>query len=69
MFATAFHEWCAVEANEEGTGWIRGLLEYARERGVEITSYTDYWARTAAASLPAQAAESALADPAARKDP
>ena len=47
VFATAFHEWCAVEADEEGTGWIRGLLEYARERGVEITSYTDYWARTA----------------------
>jgi hypothetical protein len=47
VFATAFHEWCAVEANEEGTGWIRGLIEYARERDVEILSYTDYWARTA----------------------
>ena len=46
VFATAFHEWCAVEADEEGTGWIRGLIEYARERGVEITSYADYWART-----------------------
>jgi peptidoglycan/xylan/chitin deacetylase (PgdA/CDA1 family) len=45
VFATAFHEWVAVAADEEGTGWIRGLLEYARERGVEITTYTDYWAR------------------------
>jgi peptidoglycan/xylan/chitin deacetylase (PgdA/CDA1 family) len=47
VFATAFHDWCAVEANEAGTGWIRGLIEYARESGVEIMSYTDYWARTA----------------------
>jgi hypothetical protein len=50
VFATAFHEWCAVEANEEGTGWIRGLIEHARARGVEIMSYADYWARTAATS-------------------
>ena len=48
VFATAFHEWCAVEADEEGTGWIRGLIERARERGVEVMSYADYWARTAA---------------------
>jgi hypothetical protein len=31
-----------------GTGWIRALIEQAHERGVEIMSYTDYWARTAA---------------------
>jgi peptidoglycan/xylan/chitin deacetylase (PgdA/CDA1 family) len=48
VFATAFHEWCAVEANEEGTGWIRGLVERARERGVEVMSYADYWARSRA---------------------
>jgi peptidoglycan/xylan/chitin deacetylase (PgdA/CDA1 family) len=48
VFATAFHEWVAVEANEEGTGWIRGLIERARKRGVEITTYADYWARSAA---------------------
>jgi peptidoglycan/xylan/chitin deacetylase (PgdA/CDA1 family) len=47
VFATAFHEWCAVEANEEGTGWIRGLIEHARRRGVEVTSYADYWERSA----------------------
>ncbi len=50
VFGTAFHEWCAVEANEEETGWIRGLIEHARERGVEVMSYSDYWARTAGAS-------------------
>jgi len=44
VFATAFHEWCAVEANEEGTGWIRALIRRARSRGVEIMSYADYWA-------------------------
>ena len=34
-----------MAADEEGTGWIRTLLEYARERGVEISTYTDYWAK------------------------
>lgn len=43
VFATAFHEWCAVEANEEGTGWIRGLIEHARRRDVTVMSYADYW--------------------------
>ena len=47
VFATAFHEWVALEADEEGTGWIRTLIEHARERGVEIRSYADYWAATA----------------------
>jgi peptidoglycan/xylan/chitin deacetylase (PgdA/CDA1 family) len=48
VYATAFHEWCAVEADEEGTGWIRALIGRARERGVEIMSYADYWARASA---------------------
>jgi peptidoglycan/xylan/chitin deacetylase (PgdA/CDA1 family) len=50
VFATAFHEWCAVEANEEGTGWIRGLIDRARARDVEVMSYAAYWARTTAAA-------------------
>jgi peptidoglycan/xylan/chitin deacetylase (PgdA/CDA1 family) len=50
VFATAFHEWVAVAADEEGTGWIRTLIEYARDRGVEILSYADYWARRSAAA-------------------
>jgi hypothetical protein len=52
VFATAFHEWVAVEADEEGTGWIRGLIERARARGVEVTSYADYWARTTSQDRP-----------------
>jgi peptidoglycan/xylan/chitin deacetylase (PgdA/CDA1 family) len=47
VFATAFHEWVALEADEEGTRWIRTLIEHARERGVEIKSYAEYWASTA----------------------
>jgi peptidoglycan/xylan/chitin deacetylase (PgdA/CDA1 family) len=47
VFATAFHEWVALEADEEGTRWIRTLIEHARDRGVEIKSYADYWASTA----------------------
>ena len=46
VFATAFHEWGAVEADEEGTGWIRRLIDHAREAGVELMSYPDYWERT-----------------------
>ena len=49
VFATAFHEWCAVEANEEKTGWIRTLIEHARASGVEIMSYAAYWGRTTGA--------------------
>jgi peptidoglycan/xylan/chitin deacetylase (PgdA/CDA1 family) len=52
VFATAFHEWVAVAADEERTGWIRGLLAYARERGVEITTYTDYWAAATGSQVP-----------------
>jgi peptidoglycan/xylan/chitin deacetylase (PgdA/CDA1 family) len=48
VFATAFHDWVAVVSDEERTGWIRGLLEYALERGVEVLTYTDYWERAAA---------------------
>ena len=46
VYATAFHDWCALEADEEGTGWIRTLIGHARERGVAIMSYADYWAGT-----------------------
>ena len=49
VFATAFHEWCAVEANEEETGWIRTLIEHARATGVDVMSYAEYWARTTGA--------------------
>jgi peptidoglycan/xylan/chitin deacetylase (PgdA/CDA1 family) len=52
VFATAFHDWVAVVADEEGTGWIRGLLAYAQERGVEIMSYTEYWARLTGSVVP-----------------
>ena len=37
VFATAFHEWCAVEANEEGTGWIRDA-DRARARAAASRS-------------------------------
>ena len=50
VWGTAFHEWVAVEADEEGTGWIRTLILRAREAGVEIMSYRDYWARASAAN-------------------
>jgi hypothetical protein len=41
-----------VVSDEERTGWIRGLLAYARQRGVEIMSYTDYWAKVTGSAVP-----------------
>jgi peptidoglycan/xylan/chitin deacetylase (PgdA/CDA1 family) len=50
VYGACFHDWAVLAANEAETGWIRGFLRYARERGVEVTTYTEYWRRTAAAS-------------------
>jgi len=50
VYGVCFHEWAVLSANEEGTGWIRGFLAYARERGVEVTTYTDYWRRATGAA-------------------
>ena len=45
VYAACFHDWAVLSADEERTGWIRGFLEYALERGVEVTTYTEYWRR------------------------
>jgi peptidoglycan/xylan/chitin deacetylase (PgdA/CDA1 family) len=46
VYGACFHDWVVLAAEEERTGWIRGSIEYARERGVEVLSYTDYWRRS-----------------------
>lgn len=56
VYGTCFHDWVAIAADEERTGYIRGLIEYARERDVEVLSYTDYWKREAVEPLAAGAA-------------
>jgi hypothetical protein len=45
VYGACFHEWCMIPSNEEETGWLRGFLRYAVDRGVEVTTYTDYWRR------------------------
>jgi peptidoglycan/xylan/chitin deacetylase (PgdA/CDA1 family) len=45
VYGVCFHEWAVLASNEEETGWIRGFLRYAQQRGVELTTYTDYWRR------------------------
>ena len=45
VYAACFHDWAVLSADEGSTGWIRGFLEYALERGVEVTTYTEYWRR------------------------
>jgi peptidoglycan/xylan/chitin deacetylase (PgdA/CDA1 family) len=51
VYGTCFHDWAVLAADEERTGWIRGAIEHARERRVEVLGYTDYWRRTADESV------------------
>jgi len=45
VYGACFHDWAVLAANEAGTGWIRGAIEHAHERGVEVLGYTEYWRR------------------------
>jgi peptidoglycan/xylan/chitin deacetylase (PgdA/CDA1 family) len=45
VYGVCFHEWAMLQYDEAGTGWARGLMQYAIERGVEVMSYGDYYAR------------------------
>ena len=49
VYGACFHDWVMLASDEERVGWLRGFLTYARERGVEVTTYTDYWRRLATA--------------------
>jgi peptidoglycan/xylan/chitin deacetylase (PgdA/CDA1 family) len=49
VYGACFHDWVAVASDERRVGWIRGFLGYALERGVEVTTYTDYWRRVTSA--------------------
>jgi peptidoglycan/xylan/chitin deacetylase (PgdA/CDA1 family) len=49
VYGACFHDWVALAADERRVGWLRGFLRYALERGVEVTTYTDYWRRLAEA--------------------
>lgn len=46
VYGACFHDWVMLASDERNVGWLRGFFRYARERGVEITTYTDYWRRT-----------------------
>jgi peptidoglycan/xylan/chitin deacetylase (PgdA/CDA1 family) len=45
VYGACFHDWVAIASDERRVGWLRGFLRYAVERGVEVTTYTDYWRR------------------------
>src|SRR5262245_5089528 len=45
VYGACFHDWVAVASHERRVGWIRGFLDFAVARGVEVTTYTDYWRR------------------------
>jgi len=43
VYGACFHEWAMLRYDEAGTGWVRGLIEYALGRGVAVMSYGDYY--------------------------
>lgn len=45
VYGACFHEWAMVRYDEPGTGWARGIMEYAVEHGVEVMSYGDFYRR------------------------
>ena len=47
VYGACFHDWVALASDERRVGWLRGMLRFAVERGVEVTTYTDYWRRRA----------------------
>lgn len=49
VFGACFHDWVMLASDERTVGWLRGFFRYARERGVEVTTYTDYWRRATGA--------------------
>jgi peptidoglycan/xylan/chitin deacetylase (PgdA/CDA1 family) len=49
VYGACFHDWVMLASDEERVGWLRGFLEYAKARDVEVTTYTDYWRRTTGA--------------------
>jgi len=45
VYGACFHDWVAIASDERRVGWLRGFFAHANERGVEVTTYTDYWRR------------------------
>lgn len=45
VYGACFHDWVMLASDERHVGWLRGFLEYAKQRGVEVTTYTDFWRR------------------------
>jgi peptidoglycan/xylan/chitin deacetylase (PgdA/CDA1 family) len=50
VYGACFHDWVMLASDEERVGWLRGFFRYARERGVEVLTYTEYWRRFAGGS-------------------
>ena len=43
VYGACFHDWVMLASDERRVGWLRGFLRYAQQRGVEVTTYTEYW--------------------------
>jgi peptidoglycan/xylan/chitin deacetylase (PgdA/CDA1 family) len=47
VYGACFHDWVMLASDEERVGWLRGFLAYAKEQGVDVITYTEYWRRFA----------------------
>lgn len=45
VYGACFHDWTQLAYNETRTQWVRGMLEYALDRGVEVLSYKQFYER------------------------
>ena len=43
VYGGCYHDWAMIRYDEAGSGWIRSLLSYARQQGVEVKSYADFY--------------------------
>ena len=43
VYGACFHDWTMLRYREAETGWGEALLDQARQRDVDIVTYTDYY--------------------------
>jgi peptidoglycan/xylan/chitin deacetylase (PgdA/CDA1 family) len=52
VYGACFHDWAQIRYREAETGWVAGLMSYARANGVEMLSYAAFHDACRAARVP-----------------
>jgi peptidoglycan/xylan/chitin deacetylase (PgdA/CDA1 family) len=45
VYGACFHDWAQLRYREADTHWVAGLMEHAKDRGVGLMSYADFYRR------------------------